>query len=65
VDDWYPPLEERAPGQVVLFNGMPPKEMTVLQVGDRVVGASGGVKVTLKVLDPRHADLRRAGGARS
>jgi len=52
VDDWYPPLDERAPGQVVLFNGEQPKEMTVLQVGDRVVGTSGGdVRVTLKVLE--------------
>jgi len=30
VDGWYPPLDERAPGQVVLFNGEQPKEMTVL-----------------------------------
>lgn len=49
--DWYPSLDARTPGQVVLFNGQLPKEMTVLQVGDRIVSASGEVAVTFKVLE--------------
>jgi|GEM_PF-5529254 len=47
----FPSLDERTPGQVVRFNGQPPVETTVLQVGDRIVAVSGAVQAVMRVLE--------------
>jgi len=46
-----PSFDSREPDQVVLLNGAVPAEMTVLQVGDRIVLASEGGRVVMEVVE--------------